>query len=85
MVFGQDNFIILDLIDPAERNKVVLPARFWIAFRKLDTLAVQMVHNPYVRSAAGDNLSVILNFALIYHNHSPVSVIGLLHDINCSA
>jgi hypothetical protein len=44
-----------------------------------------MVHNPYVRSAAGDNLSVILNFALIYHNHSPVSVIGLLHDINCSA
>jgi len=85
MVFGQDNFIIFDLINPAERNKVVFAARFRIALRKLDTLTIKMVHNPDVRSAAGDNLSVILNCAFIYHNYSPVSVICLLHEINCSA
>ena len=64
---------------------MVLAARFRIALRKLDTLTIKMVHNPDVRSAAGDNLSVILNCAFIYHNYSPVSVICLLHEINCSA
>lgn len=52
MVFGQDNFIIFDLINPAERNKVVFAARFRIALRKLDTLTIKMVHNPDVGDAA---------------------------------
>jgi len=85
MVFGQDNFIIIHFVHPAERYKVVLPTGFRIAFRKLYTLAIQMVHNTDVCSAAGDNLSVIHNCVFIYHNNSPVLVIWPLHGINCSA
>lgn len=40
--FGQDNFIIIHFVHPAERYKVVLPTGFRIAFRKLDALTIQM-------------------------------------------
>ncbi len=56
----QNNFIVVDIFYPAERDNVMFTARFRIAFRQLNfVIAVKMVNNTNVFTVSVNNLSVI--------------------------